>query len=113
MDYFIEIKPQDKFRAEILTAQRQLLDCLKRCEMFKQVREAKLREIENLRSILKGVVELTKTLKTQMPKVKIKLEKKEFSRKQKPKSFYDYSTELKKLESSIEDIEKKLKEFEK
>ena len=58
VEYFIDIAHQDKFRAEILTAKKVLLETLKRCELFKQVRQEKLNEIENLRKELKEIVEL-------------------------------------------------------
>ncbi len=111
VQYFIDIQPQDKFRIEILTIQKNLLDCLKRCELFKQVREDKLKEIENLRRILKELGALGQELRLKMPKVNIKGMEKEFARTEAPASFYDYNKELQKLESSIKDIENKLKEL--
>ncbi|MFH1439770.1 MAG: hypothetical protein ABIG89_04335 [Candidatus Woesearchaeota archaeon] len=111
VDYFIEVTPKDKFRIEILTAQKTLLTCLKRCEMFKQVREEKLREIDKLRTILKYAITTNNNLKLLLPKVKIKLEQKEVKRKEEPKTFYDYSKQLTELESSIGNIEKKLREL--
>ena len=115
-NYFIQVNQQDKFRIDILTAQKELLDCLKRCELFKQIRTEKLKEIENLRQILKELVTLYDELKTQLPKAKIaklKTQEKAYSREKKPQSFYDYSKELEKLSSSIEEIEGKLQELDK
>ena len=113
VEYFIDIINQNKFRTEILTAKRTLLECLKRCELFKQVIEQKLDEIEDLRNTLKEIIKLYSQLKQQMPKVKVKLGEKEYSRSKKASTLYDYNKELKKLESSITHIESKLKEFEK
>jgi hypothetical protein len=111
VQYFIDIQQQDRFRIEILTVQKHILDCLKRCEVFKQVREDKLKEIENLRKILKELGALGLELRSKMPKVNIKGMEKEFKRTEAPASFYDYNKELEKLESSIKDIENKLKEM--
>ena len=58
VEYFIDITHQDKFRAEILTAKKVLLETLKRCKLFKQVRQEKLDEIENLRNQLKNIIDL-------------------------------------------------------
>ncbi len=111
VQYFIEITPQDRFRTEILTAQKTLLECLKRCEIFKQTRDKKVKEIENLRSVLKEVAVLSKEFNSEMPKVKIKFNEREYAREEKPKRFHDYNKELEKLEFSIEEIEKKLKDL--
>ena len=107
--YFIEVYPQDKLRIELLTAQRGLVDCMKRCEIFKRVREEKVKETANLKAKLKEVIVLFNTFKEQMPKLKIKIEEKEIPRKEKPKSLYDYSKQLQELEKSIVDIENRLK----
>ncbi|MBT6040694.1 hypothetical protein HOH15_02070 [Candidatus Woesearchaeota archaeon] len=115
-DYFIQVNQQDKFRIDLLTVQKQLLDCLKRCELFKQIRSEKIKEIENLRQKLKELTTLCDELKTQMPKAKIaklKTQEKAYSREKKPQSFYDYSKELEKLSGSIEEIESKLQELDK
>ena len=48
VQYFIEITPQNKFRAEILTLQKNLLEGLKRCEAFKLIREEKTYQIPSV-----------------------------------------------------------------
>jgi len=113
IDYFVHFYSKDKLHEDILLAERTLINNLKRCEIFKHLRQEKLANIEKLKGILKELTDLNVKLKQQMPKVKVKLADVEIRRKEKPETMYDYSEELERLEHSITEIESKLKELDK
>ena len=107
-NYYIEIDKQDKFRQRLLLAQKTLVGCLGRCESFKTTRQKKLDEMKNLTKIMCEIVELSKAFEGYLPKVKVKVKEKEVARKSKSETVYDYSKELRSLETSINAIETKL-----
>lgn len=111
IDYFVKFFDKNHLYEEILLVQKTLINNLKRCELFKQLRKNKLEELEKLRQIVKEILEMNNMIKRQMPKLDRKIEK-EIMRTEKPETTYDYSKELERLEKSVAEIEKKLKELE-
>lgn len=110
IDYFVKFFDKNHLYEEILLVQKTLINNLKRCELFKQLRKNKLEEIDKLREVVKEIIELNNVLRQQMPKLDRKVEK-EIMRAEKPETTYDYGKELERLEKSVAEIEKKLKEL--
>jgi len=110
----VGIRDPEGIKRNVLELSKGVIESLKNYENLNSTREEKKEEINKLRTQLREISRLISRLKSALPKVNIKPEKKEVSTKkpvavkkvkERPKKA---KTELEKLEDELADIEKKL-----
>ena len=120
--FYVRIVDSQRMRRAILQASKEIIVVLQRYEMFRRLREAKLKMMEELSKQFKEINEITSKMKIDMPKVNFSTSKpvhvvrqaqeKEVSSPEKESiSLSKDDDELKKLEESIVEIEKKLQQI--
>lgn len=122
--FFVELKEPPEVKRNVLEALKDILGLMQQFEKFKQIRHEKLVKIQRLRSLVRDTNKMFGTLKAKLPQTNFKTpsstpvkkqSKKIASKKEKaaPKEVTPkkHKTELDKLESELNAIEEKLKEF--
>ncbi|MBS3126253.1 hypothetical protein J4453_02310 [Candidatus Woesearchaeota archaeon] len=127
--FFVGLKYPVELRRTILEMLKDVVDDLHKFEKFKESREAKVRETENLKTAMKEIDKLMAKLKNALPKTNIRVrlhdherlarkreeEKKRALDKGKKKEAREEtrkeSTQLERLESELDAIESKLKDL--
>jgi len=114
--YFVGLEEPNELRRTILESTRDIVDVLKKFEEFKSVRDEKTKEIEKLRSDMRGISRLIVKLKAELPKTKLRMKLYKHEKVVKRKVLTGEKkvkkkelTELDKLESELGEIEGKLK----
>ncbi|MFW5991171.1 MAG: hypothetical protein ACOCQX_02990 [Candidatus Nanoarchaeia archaeon] len=122
--FFVRLSNANQVRKELLGLSKSVISLLKRFQYIKNLREEKKKKIAELSSLFNEVAELTGSLNFEIPdlsletgeentekneKAQEKAVKNEGSEKSKESSGYE--DELKKIEESAADIEKKINEL--
>jgi len=110
---FVGIKDPSEVRKAILESSRGIIVSLERYEKFKSTRTKRIAEITRLKGTLKEINKLILRLKSELPKIKLPEPKKKVKLVKKPKAEPRLApkkefTELEKLESELDEINKKL-----
>ncbi|MFC1768936.1 hypothetical protein ACFLZX_04195 [Nanoarchaeota archaeon] len=116
--YFVSIEDPSTLRRSLLEASRTTVHSLASYEKFKAVRKEKFESIQKLRSDLKQISSLLNKLKEHMPKIESAAPKaraaKRIAKRLPPMVITKHikpkkdSSDLEKLESELDDIEKQL-----
>jgi valyl-tRNA synthetase len=121
--YYVCIDDSHEVRRAILKASKEIIIVLQRFEMFKRLREAKLKLMEELSKEFKEIHEITSKMKIDLPKAKFASssamhdmrtarEREGFGERSRPLLLDKEDDELKRLEQSISEIEEKLQKME-
>ena len=112
---FMGIKDPAELRRAVHESSKGILESLERYERFKSIRARKIAEITRLKSTIREINKLILRLKSELPKTELPGLKKEKKAKavKKPKAVpkpvpTKEHTELEKLESELDEIDKKL-----
>ncbi|MBW2983660.1 hypothetical protein KY361_00940 [Candidatus Woesearchaeota archaeon] len=117
--FFVGIKDPDDLRRNVLETARGAIQTLQLFEKFRNIRDEKIKAINQLKSDLREVTRLVSKLKTALPKAKLRVKLHEHERlkggkakrKKKPKEVVVEGAakgELEKLEEELSAIEGKL-----
>jgi len=119
--FFVCIKESNETRRAILKASKEVIIVLQRYEMFRRLREAKLKLMEDLSRQFREIHEITTKMNIELPTAKFETSEGMDAVKQTRGkgvmvkdmlSVKKEDTELTRLEASITDIEKKLQDME-
>jgi len=105
--YYVHLSEARKVRTNILEASKQLIDCLRRYEKFKDIRAQRITAAEDLMQTLKDINDLTSQMKIDVPKIKIPEVKIKHEELKEPVQVEEHD-ELHKLEAAIAEIESRL-----
>jgi len=114
--FFIHIREPVEIRKNILESSKQTVQLLQRYEMIRDLRVQKVEQVNRLKRNFKELVVLVNKLKTEMPKVnvRVKIKQEEMQSTQKSQTLRKARpvagnrTELQKLEEELRSIESKL-----
>ena len=116
--FFVDVTNSDDLRRTILECSKDILEILKSYESFKATNSQKQKEIEDLKVKVKQISKLISKLKSDLPSIKIKTEKKKSTKKEmsKPKEseppvIKKPKSEIEKLQSELDEVEAKLNEI--
>jgi hypothetical protein len=123
--FYVGIKDPTELRRTLLESTRDIVQHLQKSERFKAVRKEKLEEIAKLKSLIKEITKNINKLKQVLPKTKLRASKaaapekavvekprEEIKERHKIEERPKPSTELEKLESELNEIEKRLGKLE-
>lgn len=71
--FFVGIREHQTVRKDLLQSSKMLLDSLKRHELYRRVKDDKLRAIYDLKRVFDELLVLNKKLRGKMPKVPVKV----------------------------------------
>ena len=71
--FFVGIREHQSVRKDLLQSSKMLLDSLKRHELYRRVKEDKLRAVNDLKRTFDELLILNKKLRGKMPKVPVKV----------------------------------------
>ncbi len=107
--FYVGIRDPIEMRKELLTSSKNLIDSLRRYEMYKNVKEEKLRYIMELKHVFDELMVLNKKLRGKMPRTPIKVPTAITREKEPPKKATKISsTKIDVLEQELAKIEERL-----
>ncbi|MFW6450364.1 MAG: hypothetical protein ACOCZ6_04890 [Nanoarchaeota archaeon] len=122
--FFVRLSNVNQVRKELLGLSKSVISLLKRFQYIKKLREEKKKKIAELSSLFNEVAELTGSLNFEIPDLSLETgeentEKNEKAQEEavknegseKSEESSGYENELKKIEESAADIEKKINEL--
>jgi hypothetical protein len=124
--FYVSITNAHHLRRDILEVSKMIIECLQRYEKFKRFRAERIRAMEQLIMLFRGINDLAAQLKINMPKIKLPAQKKvpkkdpatgkplPLGKKTlpvQPQFTHESEDELKKLEAAIAQIEARLNEI--
>jgi len=110
--FFVGIGDPIEMRKDLLTSSKNLIDSLKRYEVYKTIKEDKLNYMMELKRVFDELLVLNKKLRNKMPKTPMKAPKMTKESKAPKKADKKEKTQIAVLETELSKIEEKLGKLE-
>jgi len=107
-EYFVGLTSPDDVKRGVLESSKELLGSMKGVENLKDIREEKKEEIANLKKIVKSSSLLMSKIKNRLPKVHPLIKKTEKEEEPAVSRPVRMVSEVDRLQSELDEIEKKL-----